>query len=305
MNIGKLNGVNDHLVGQYVRVFVGVTLTKIGVLFSSDNMWAFSIAFDGSTHRGTVFFDVRIRISVKRILYNFHLIAMPHFGCHTADLQVKMLVTLLDVLCVSWANKLISVAIDGERTNMGHITDIQKQLVDLATHDMTQVNYVNHQADLVVQTTVELIDGGNFVAKVYKVTVYFRKQNTLITEMGVTSSKKTNRWAVLNSVLQFDIKYEQQIITFLDERREQRGVAVPPVLSETWWVQVFVVPPNLELVHKMFCKLQARLLLICQQCMYVNKLAVDLQMVYELRRIDIRSRRRVRRPRCIGLLPTI
>jgi hypothetical protein len=37
----------------------------------------------------------------------------------------------------------------------------------------------------------------------------------------------------------------------------------------------------------MFCELQARLLLICQQRSYVNKLAVDLQMVYKLRRIDM------------------
>jgi len=126
MSIGKLSDVSDHLVGQYVRVLVGITLTKIGVLLSSDDVWAFSIAFDGSTHRGTAFFDVRIRISIKGILYNFHLIAMPHFGCHTADLEVKMLVMLLGALCVSWADKLIGVASDGERTNMGHITGIQK-----------------------------------------------------------------------------------------------------------------------------------------------------------------------------------
>jgi hypothetical protein len=86
MSIRKLSGVSDHLVGQYVRVLVGVTLTKIGVLLLSDDVWAFSIVFDGSTHRGTAFFDVCIRISVNGILYNFHLIAMPHFGRHTADL---------------------------------------------------------------------------------------------------------------------------------------------------------------------------------------------------------------------------
>ncbi len=55
-----------------------------------------------------------------------------------------MLVTLFGALCVSWVDKLIGVATDGEHTNMGHITGIQKQLVNLATHDLTQVNYVNH-----------------------------------------------------------------------------------------------------------------------------------------------------------------
>jgi hypothetical protein len=48
-----------------------------------------------------------------------------------------MLVTLFGALCVSWADKLIGVVTDGERTNMGHITSIQKQLVDLATHEVT------------------------------------------------------------------------------------------------------------------------------------------------------------------------
>jgi hypothetical protein len=67
-------------------MLVDVALTKIDVLLSSDDVWAFSIAFDGSTHRSTAFFDVRIRIFVKGILYNFHLIAMPHFGRHIADL---------------------------------------------------------------------------------------------------------------------------------------------------------------------------------------------------------------------------
>ena len=51
---------------------------------------------------------------------------MPHFSHITADLQVKMLVTLLGALCVSCADKPIKVATDGERTNMGHITGIQK-----------------------------------------------------------------------------------------------------------------------------------------------------------------------------------
>jgi hypothetical protein len=74
------------MVGQYVRVLISVALTKISVLLSSDDVWAFSIAFDGNTHRSIAFFDVHIRIVVKGILYNFHLIAMPHFDRHTADL---------------------------------------------------------------------------------------------------------------------------------------------------------------------------------------------------------------------------
>jgi hypothetical protein len=86
MSIDKLTDMSDHQVGQYVRVLVGAALTKIDIMLSSDDVWAFSITFDGSTHRGTAFFDVHVRISIKGILYNFHMIAMPHFSHHTADL---------------------------------------------------------------------------------------------------------------------------------------------------------------------------------------------------------------------------
>lgn len=77
-----------------------------------------------------VVFDVRSRISIRKIFYNFHMIAMPHFGCHPADLQVKMLVTLFGALCVSWADKLIRVATDGEGTN----TQRKTLLVYLGIH---------------------------------------------------------------------------------------------------------------------------------------------------------------------------
>jgi hypothetical protein len=53
--------------------------------------------FDGSTHRGMTFFDVRFRVAVDGVLYNLHMIAMPHFDRHTANNQVKMLRTLLDI----------------------------------------------------------------------------------------------------------------------------------------------------------------------------------------------------------------
>lgn len=35
MSMGNLSNVSDHLVGQYVRVLIGVALMKIGVLLSS------------------------------------------------------------------------------------------------------------------------------------------------------------------------------------------------------------------------------------------------------------------------------
>jgi hypothetical protein len=58
--IQKLTGLNDHMVGQYIRVLVGVSLNVIADLISDTNSWAFSLAADASTHQGTSLLDQRI-----------------------------------------------------------------------------------------------------------------------------------------------------------------------------------------------------------------------------------------------------
>jgi hypothetical protein len=59
---------------------------------------------------------------------------MPHFERHTANNQVQMLWTLLGATYSGWVDKLLGVTSDGKRTNMGHITGVQTQLVNLATY---------------------------------------------------------------------------------------------------------------------------------------------------------------------------
>jgi len=93
--IAKFGGLNDTVVGQYVRILVGHALQVISNILVSDNVWAFAISFDGSQHRGTTFFDVRICVGVNDVLHNLHLIAMPHFDRHTAANQESILSSYL------------------------------------------------------------------------------------------------------------------------------------------------------------------------------------------------------------------
>ncbi len=58
-----------------------------------------------------------------------------------------------------------------------------------------------------------------------------RKQSNLITDMGETCPKKTNRWLTLGSVLKFYITRALHIVAFLDECREQVGNAALPILT--------------------------------------------------------------------------
>jgi hypothetical protein len=79
----KLAGINDHIVRQYVRVRVASSLQKIADLLVHPDIWAFSFAGDDSTHCGNSFFDMRIRVCVRRVLFNLHLVAIPMFNRHS------------------------------------------------------------------------------------------------------------------------------------------------------------------------------------------------------------------------------
>jgi hypothetical protein len=81
--ISNLTGINDLIVGQYVRVLVATNLQMIANMLADDMVWAFSLAGDGSTHRGQSFFDLRTRICLRGQLLNLHLVSIPMFDRHT------------------------------------------------------------------------------------------------------------------------------------------------------------------------------------------------------------------------------
>jgi len=62
MGAAYQTGVSDHLVGKHVRALVALSMERFARLMARDEAWAFGIAFDGSTHRGESFFDVRLTI---------------------------------------------------------------------------------------------------------------------------------------------------------------------------------------------------------------------------------------------------
>jgi hypothetical protein len=96
--MSKLSGINDLIVGQYVRVLVATSLQMIADMLDDDMVWAFSLVGDGSTHRGKSFFDLRMHICLKGQLLNLHLAAIPMFDRHTALNIFNMFVKFLDAL---------------------------------------------------------------------------------------------------------------------------------------------------------------------------------------------------------------
>jgi hypothetical protein len=96
--IAKLSGLNDRMVGQFVRVIVGVSLQIISKVLPSPSVWAFSLAGDTSNHFGVSLFDEGIRVCVDGLRYNLHLMIVPFFERHTAINYVKLIETILDAL---------------------------------------------------------------------------------------------------------------------------------------------------------------------------------------------------------------
>jgi hypothetical protein len=49
--MAKLAGINDLIIGQYVRVVVVVVLQNISSIIHDEFVWALLLAGDNSTHR--------------------------------------------------------------------------------------------------------------------------------------------------------------------------------------------------------------------------------------------------------------
>ncbi|KAI2495067.1 hypothetical protein MHU86_19462 [Fragilaria crotonensis] len=256
----KLAGINDLMVGQFVRSIVAFNLQRISGLMGDHSVWAFSFAGDGSTHRGQSFFDMRVRFCHRGVLANIHLVAIPMFDRHTALIIFDMIVKFLDALYAPWRSKLISVSSDGENTMTGRHSGLVTRLCSAAEHDVLRIWCPPHQIDLVAKRAAERVTNGAWVHFAYTFSVFLRAQNSLITAMNVVKCpKKTNRWVHLGRLLTFYKTYRRKIIAYTEEHRS----GTPP--TDAWWIVTYAISPAIDKVNATFVVLQNRELLIMQQ----------------------------------------
>jgi hypothetical protein len=191
----RLVGLNDHEVGKMVRVHVGANLQVLLNVLNDDEVWAFSLADDGTIHFNTSFFDICIHTCVRGVLFNVHLVCVPFFERHTAVNIFKMICKLLDHLCALWRVKLVSVNTDGENTMTGWLGGFVMLMVKEAVHEVLRVWCPPHQIDLVIKDATCKINDGSFSKITHAFTVHLRQQANLQLEMGNKCPKDTNRWA--------------------------------------------------------------------------------------------------------------
>ena len=272
----KLAGVNDLMVGQFVRALVASNLQHISNLLSHQSVWAFSFAGDGSTHRGQSFFDMRVRFCHRGVLANLHLVAIPMFDRHTALNIFTMICKFLDAVYPLWRAKLISVSSDGENTMTGRHAGLVSRLSAAAENEILRIWCPPHQIDLVMKKAAEDISDGIWVKFAYTLSVYLRGQNNLITAMNVKCPKKTNRWVHLGRLLTFYKTYRRKLI---DHTTENKPEQVP---TDAFWIITYAISPAIDKVNSTFVVLQNRALLLAQQEEFIKGLLAALVAMFHV-----------------------
>jgi hypothetical protein len=263
----KLVGLNDHMVSQFVRVLVGANLQTISNILSKRQMFAFSIAGDGSTHFDSSFFDIRIRVGVNGVLHNLHLVIVPFFGRHTAVNILELVVKILDVLFLSWRDKLISVSSDGENTMTGRKGGFVTLLEKEATHKILRVWCAPHQMDIVIKKVTKAMMNGRFYKIAHAFSVHLRAQLNLIAAMnGTKCPKDTTRWVAFGKMLKWFLFNRRRLLEYIVEK-EPIQAPLP-----AWWVLCAAVAPLFESLQVTFAILQSKQLVLSQQAVEIEEL---------------------------------
>ena len=155
--------MTDALVSGYIRILVAVAMQHLSNLMAKSSMWAFSFAYDMSTHICISFMDQRLRLAVNGLLVNLHLLAIPMFYRHTAVNQFNPITKVMDAMNSNWRDKLIGHSWDGENTMTGCSGGVITLLEKQATNGVLRVRCPAHQIDLVIMEVLAMIEDGLFV----------------------------------------------------------------------------------------------------------------------------------------------
>lgn len=264
-------------ISNIARIVCALNLQRISSLLNNHTMWAFSLACDGSTHRGQSYLDNRIRVYFNGKLYNLHLLAIPMFERHTADNVVNLISRLLNILCPAWRIKLIGLGSDGEAKMTGQFQGVVTELEKQAKYPIYRTWCGLHQLDLVMQAgykNLSVLDK-EFLTLTTQYIGHLRQQQTLIAEMQSTCPKLTNRWIVMGDVCNWLLQHRVRLLQFARENSK-----VPTVVANTpphyWWTVVAAIGAITSVVNITVTTLQSKDLLVSQQLEELGKLAVNI-----------------------------
>ena len=272
----KLRGINDHMVSQFARVIVAVTLQMISDILSDPAVWAFSLAADSSTHLGVPYLDQRVRVCIKGTVHNMHLALVPFFERHTSQNYVKLITTLLDTLCPPWRTKLISISSDGENTMTGRLGGVVTLLERQCSNPVLRIWCVAHQLDIVVKDVMRGVENEVFYKVAHALSVYLRTQHNLINDMGSKCPKDITRWIAFGNLVRWLLEHRRRLLAHFDEKNPLQAP------SSRWWLIAGAISPLLDRIATTFTVIQSPVMVLSQQRQEVKNLFDDIQAILQI-----------------------
>jgi hypothetical protein len=262
-NNGKLVGLNDHEVGKMVCVNINANLQVLSNVLNHHDVWAFSLASDGSIHQGVSFFDMRIRVCVGGRMFNIHLVVIPFYNRHSAVNICKMIYKLFNQLCSSWRHKLLSINMDGENTMTGWKGGFVTLMDKESANEVLCVWCPAHQMDLVIQDTTVMINDDAFTKMTHNFTVHLRQQVNLQLVTSSKCPKDTNCWAHFQGQLQWLLTHHIKLLEWIEQWQHTSSPTVK------YWIIACAINP---LAKACTVKLQQCNLCLLQQTKYIEQL---------------------------------
>ncbi|KAH6578257.1 hypothetical protein BASA61_003987 [Batrachochytrium salamandrivorans] len=192
------SGCSELIASNYMRVMCAVSLQILSEALYKVS--GFSLALDSSTIHGMSYLDIRIRLTIKMVVYNYHLLAIPLFEQHTGENMFEVLVKFMDALYSPWREILISSSTDGARSMTGRIQGLATRIDQCTAGKLIRIWCGLHQLDLVMQRVFKASLDEKFYSTLTALIGHLRKQQTLISAMRSTCPKVADtRWISMES----------------------------------------------------------------------------------------------------------
>lgn len=268
--MGIMGSITDLEVARHCRIICAINLQYLKEIFN--NVWAFSIAFDGGNNAGTSYLDLRMRCYFKGGLQNLHLLAIPMRERHTGEYQYDLIVAAMDVLAPNWRHQLIGVSTDGASAMTGCVQGTCSRLARESHGSIFRIWCGAHQLDLVIKKAFNKLCSERFLNTLTGVTGHLRRQQNLITNMKSSCPTfASTRWISMGNVLRWLKTNRIRLLEHFDLKKP----ACEPKLE--WWIVVEVIQCLVDRIEKTFTSLQGLNALVCEQRKLLTKLVQDVK----------------------------
>ena len=141
---------------------IAINLQCISNVLKSQQVWAFSLDSDSSTHWSVSYFDIQICLCGNSQLYNLHLMVMPFYDWHTSLNIAAMIQCILNSLLPNWQYTIIAFSTNSENTMIGWHSSVVTQISKEANFNLMQIWCALHQVDLLVKEASHSMHEGSF-----------------------------------------------------------------------------------------------------------------------------------------------